>query len=72
MNKKVREPNEPNAEDQESNDSSRSPGVTDRGLSSQENPSNKDNTKEASKINVTSQPDKSGDSVKSVETSDED
>lgn len=72
MNKKVPEPNKPNAEDQESNDSSRSPGVTDRGLISQENLSNKDNTKEASKINVTSQHDKSDDSVKSVETSHED
>ncbi|MBW4668805.1 MAG: hypothetical protein KME60_15615 [Cyanomargarita calcarea GSE-NOS-MK-12-04C] len=71
MNEKVREPNKPNTEDQESNDSSRSPGVTDRGLISH----NKDNTKEASKdskIDVTSQQDKPGDSVKSVETLDED
>jgi hypothetical protein len=66
MNEKVREPNKPNTEDQESNDSSRSPGVTDRGLISH----NQDNKKEASK-DVTSQKDKSDDSVKSVETPDE-
>ncbi|MBA3922154.1 MAG: hypothetical protein H0X31_10825 [Nostocaceae cyanobacterium] len=71
MNEKVREPNKPNTEEQESNESSRSPGVTDRDLISQENPSNKNNTKEA-KIDVINQQDKSGDSVKSVETSDVD
>jgi len=67
MNETVREPNKPNTEEQESNESSRSPGVTDRGLISQENPSNKNNPKEAKKDT-----DKPGDSVKSVETPDED
>ena len=59
MNKKLPEPNKPNTEKQESNDSSRSPGVTDRGLIS-------DKASKDSKTNVTSQSDKP------VETSDED
>lgn len=67
MNEAVREPNKPNTKEQESNESSRSPGVTDRDLIRQENPSNKNNPKEAKKDT-----DKSGDSVKSVETPDED
>jgi hypothetical protein len=52
MNKKLPEPNKPNREKQESNDSSRSPGVTDRGLIS-------DKASKDSKANVTSQSDKS-------------
>ncbi len=65
MNEKVREPNKPNTEEQESHESSRSPGVTDRGLIRPENRSNTDNKKEANKDT-----DKSGDSVKLEETLD--
>ncbi len=56
MNEEIREPKEFNTEDEESNGSSRSPGVTDRGLISREKLPNKNNPSEPSKDSKTVEP----------------
>ncbi len=56
MNEEIKELKTPNIEDQESDESSRSPGVTDRGLTSSENLSSKKNITEPSKNIKTDEP----------------